>query len=439
MKIHFVGIGGIGVSALAQYYLAKRDFVFGSDLVETEITKMLKDKGAKIIIGEHKPKNVLQDIDLVIFSPAVSKDNPELQRAKELGCRILSYPQALGQLTKDYFTIAVSGAHGKSTTASMIALMLFQSGFNPTVILGTKLKEFGDSNFHLGSLSDRDFGSEILVIEADEYKSSFLNYYPNIIVLTNIEEEHLDYYGSLSNILESFREYISHLPRDGYLIFNKDDENIAKLGFSEASFNKIAYSVQDEEIKKLRSILKVPGLHNAFNALAALKVGRILGLSDDEIFKNLSDYRGAWRRFEIVVENQDLILVSDYAHHPTEIKVTLEAAREKWPTKRIWAVFQPHQQQRTYFLFDKLVEVFQQAKIDKLILAPIYDVAGREKEEVSKKVSSEKLCQKIGEKALFIPSLSGIKEYLDKNYKPGGVVIVMGAGDIYNLVKMLST
>lgn len=439
MKVHFIGIGGIGVSALAQYYLAKKDFVSGSDLTETEITEMLKTKGAQIIIGQHKAENFSQDIELVIFSPAVKEDNPELEKAKMLGCRVLSYPQALGQLTKHYFTIAVSGAHGKSTTASMIASMLLKTGFNPTAVLGTKLKEFGDSNFRLGGLPDRDFGSEILVIEADEYKSSFLNYYPNIIVLTNIEEEHLDYYGSLNNILECFREYVFHLPKDGYLIFNKDDENIAKLDFSEAGFSKVSYSVKDQEINELRSILKVPGLHNAFNALAAFRAGKILGLEDQEIFGALSEYKGAWRRFEIVLENQDLILVSDYAHHPTEIKVTLEAAREKWPQKRIWAVFQPHQQQRTYFLFEKLVKVFREAKVDNLILAPIYDVAGREKAEVSEKISSEKLCQSIGKRAVFIPSVAEIKEYLKNNLGQGDVLIVMGAGNIYNLVKMLST
>jgi UDP-N-acetylmuramate--alanine ligase len=442
IKVHFIGIGGIGVSALAQYYLAKGFEVSGSDLTETEITEMLKKKGAKILIGKNVKENLSDDTNLVIFSPAVKKDNPELKKAKILQCQILSYPEALGKLTKKYFTIAVSGAHGKSTTASMISLLLLKTGFNPTAILGTKLKEFGDSNFYMGGFSQKQFGAKILVIEADEYKSSFLSYYPNIIVLTNIEEEHLDYYGNLNNILESFREYIFHLPRDGYLVFNREDENIAQLDFSDAEFNKVSYSIQDREIKQLREVLKVPGLHNASDALAAFRIGKILGLEDNEILEALSAYKGAWRRFEIkelILADKKTILVSDYAHHPTEIKVTLEAAREKWPKKRIWVVFQPHQYQRTYFLFDKLVQVFKEAKIDKLILSPIYEAAGRENKEIFSKVSSKKLSNRIGKKSIFISDLKEIKNYLENNMQQDEVIIIMGAGDIYHLNKMLST
>ena len=179
MRIYFIGVGGKGVSALAKYYLAKGWQVFGSDLRPTEITEMLEAKGVRIFMG-HKKENIASDLDLVIYSPAISDINPEIRQARGAGLKTLSYPEALGALSKDYFTIAVSGAHGKSTTASMISLILLKNGLNPTAILGTKLKEFGDSNFYIG-------GSEYLVIEADEYKGSFLNYYPSIIVLTNIE------------------------------------------------------------------------------------------------------------------------------------------------------------------------------------------------------------------------------------------------------------
>jgi len=438
MKIHFIGIGGIGVSALAQYYLAKKWQVSGSDLSSTEITEMLENKGAKVFIGPHKRENISPDLDLVIYSPAVNKDNPEMSEAEVAGLKILSYPEALGVLSKDYFTIAVSGAHGKSTTASMISLILLKNGIDITAILGTKLKEFGNSNFRLGS-------SDILLIEADEYKGSFLNYYPNIIVLTNIEEEHLDYYGKLENILEAFRDYVLHLSVDGILIYNKDDKNIAKLEFENESFKKISFSKDDKEIMEIRKILQVPGLHNALNALAALRATRALGIGEKEIFSALSEYQGAWRRFEkrnISLAGKDIILVSDYAHHPTEIEATLKGAREKWQSQKIWAVFQPHQKQRTRLLFDKIVDSFVNSDVDKIILLPIYDVAGRENKNVNDNVSSEQLCQGINEKgktAFYLKNFDKAKEFLVENSEQGDILMIMGAGDIYDLDKMLST
>ncbi len=307
MKIHFIGIGGIGVSALAQYYLAKGDKVSGSDLTSSEIIDLLKKKGAKIYPGPHKPKNLPKDADLVIYSPAVSLDNPELKKAKTLKIKSKSYPQALGELTKNYFTIAVAGTHGKSTVTAMLGLILVKAGLDPTVILGTKLKEFKNSNFRLGK-------GKYLVIEADEWQASFLNYYPRIIVLTNIEKEHLDYYRDLKHILKTYKEFISHLPKGGVLVTNKNLRGA----------------------ERLKKILKVPGKHNLSNALLALKTAQVLKISDKISFKALSGYKGAWRRFEIKkfqVSGFRFQVISDYAHHPTEIAATLKAARQKYPKK----------------------------------------------------------------------------------------------------------
>jgi len=450
MKIHFIGIGGIGVSALAKYYLEKGCQISGSDLVSSEITKALKKLGAKIFIGRHKIKNLPEDADLVIYSPAVSKDNPELKEAKKLKIKCLSYPEALGDLTKKYFTIAVSGTHGKSTTAAMIGLLLKKAGFDPTVIVGTKLKEFKNSNCRVGE-------SKYLVIEADEWQASFLNYWPKIIVLTNIEKEHLDYYKNLNNILKTYKEYIGHLPKDGVLVVNKDDKNISKLKTQKPSKAKVKkrtkfsllsklqlktqnYSLTQEEAKKLKKILKVPGEYNVSNALAALAVARVLKISDKISFKALSEYRGSWRRFEIkkfkIPDSRFKILViSDYAHHPTEIKVTLKAAREKFPRKKIWCVFQPHQYQRTFYLFKDFVKVFSKAPIDKLIITDIYDVAGREKGETKEKISTKKLIKAINRPwAIYLPK-EEIVRYLKKNLAGSEkVVIIMGAGDIYKII-----
>lgn len=431
MKIYFIGIGGIGVSALAKYYLKKGHKVTGSDLVSSEITEALKKLGAKIFTGEHKVKNLPRDADLVIYSPAVKPNNPELKEAKKLKIKSLSYPETLGELTKKYFTIAVSGTHGKSTTVTMIGLLLERAGFDPTVIVGTKLKEFRNSNCRVGK-------SQYLVIEADEWQASFLNYWPKIIVLTNIEKEHLDYYKNLNNILKTYKEYIRHLPKNGVLVANEDDENIKRITNYELGIkNKKYYSLKSKEVRKLKKILKVPGEYNVSNALAALAVARILKIPDKISFKALSEYKGSWRRFEMkqsTINNKQLTIISDYAHHPTEIKVTLEAAREKFPRKKIWCIFQPHQYQRTFYLFKDFVKVFSKALIDKLIITDIYDVAGREKGKIKEKISAKKLIEAINKSwAIYLPK-EEIVRYLKKNLKDREVVIIMGAGDIYKLV-----
>jgi len=422
MKIHFIGIGGIGVSALAQYYLAKNHKVTGSDLVSSEIIELLIKKGIKISLGCHKSDNVPKDVDLIIYSPAVQKDNPERVEDK----KIISYPEALGKLTKKYFTIAISGTHGKSTTCSMLSLVLVKAGFDPTVIVGTKLKEFGNSNFRMGD-------SKYLIIEADEWNASFLNYYPKIIILTNIEEEHLDYYRDLKHILETYKEYISHLPEDGILVINNDDKNIAKI--INNSLNIKRFSLENRE--KLKEVLKIPGIHNIYNASAVLAVAKILNISEDIVYDSISEYNGAWRRFEIkkeVINNKKIILVSDYGHHPTEVKATLEAAREKFPNKRIWCIFQPHQYQRTYFLFNDFVRVFSNAFIDKIIITDIYDVVGREKSDIKDKVNSKKLVDEIDKNSVIYIPKEKVKRYIEDNIKEEDIILIMGAGDVYKIL-----
>jgi UDP-N-acetylmuramate--alanine ligase len=222
MKIHFIGIGGIGVSALAGYYLANGNIVSGSDLSASPTTESLEKQGAEIFIGPHNSNNVKNDIDLVVRTAATPGNNPELRRAKKFGIKMQLYAEALGDLTKQMHTIAVSGMHGKSTTTAMIALMMEKAGLDPTVIVGTKLREWENSNYRVGK-------SKYLLIEADEYNASFLNYWPKVIVLTNIEEEHLDFYKDLNHIMKTFEDYVSHLGEDGILVANKQDDNVMKV------------------------------------------------------------------------------------------------------------------------------------------------------------------------------------------------------------------
>lgn len=409
MRIHFIGIGGIGVSALAQYYLAKGHEVSGSDLVSSEITEFLKKSGIKIHIGENKiPKNT----DLVIYSPAV--------KIKNLKFKIpaLSYPEALGKLTKEHFTIAVSGTHGKSTTTAMLALIMVRAGLDPTVIIGTKLREFGDSNCRVGK-------SKYLVIEADEYAASFLNYWPKMIVITNVEADHLDYYKNFNNIKKAFSRFISHLPKSGTLIDLRNPTGL--LGFVNPTI----------DIQKIKKVLKVPGQHNIYNALAALAAARALKIPDRVSFKALSEYKGAWRRFEII-RTKPFILISDYGHNPTKAMAALKAAREKWPKKKIWCVYQPHQYQRTHYLFDDFVKTFREAPIDNIIITDIYDVVGREENKIQKNINSQKLVNAINKKnVVYLPNKK-ILPFLKKNLRPKQVLIIMGAGDIYKLVEKIN-
>lgn len=426
MKVHFIGIGGIGVSALAQYYLKKGHEVSGSDLVASEITNFLKNMGVKIAIGNY-PDYIKEDFELVVYSPAVKKDNPELKKAIELGITTKTYPEALGELTKNHFTIAVSGSHGKSTTTAMIGLALVKAKLDPTVIVGTKLKEFGNSNFREGK-------SNFLVIEACEYDGSFLNYDPKITVVTNIDKEHLDYFKNFANVVKTFKYFIKKLPKDGFLVANKDDKKL--VGISKGEFTTKYYSLKNKESAKLKKILKVPGQHNVSNALAVLAVARILDINDAVTFKTLSEFKGTWRRFEVKegkADSKHITVVSDYGHHPTEILATLKAAREKYPKKTIWCIFQPHQYQRTFYLLKDFIKLFQQVKIDHIIITDIYDVAGREEKSINQQINSEMLVKKINKKTVQYMNTNEAEKYVKEHIKSREILVVMGAGDVYKL------
>ena len=424
-NIHFIGIGGIGVSALARYYHSKGAEITGSDLVNSEIIESLKKEGIKIHIGKHDPEIINDKIERVVYSPAVSEDNPEIKKARELSLDVLSYPEALGELTRSHFTIAVTGSHGKSTIAAMIGILLKEGGLDPTVITGTKVREFNDSNEITGN-------SKYLVIEACEHFSSFLNYSPQIIVLSNIDADHLDFYENMENLLEGFRKFIDKLPKAGILIANNDFENIKKIIKPED--NVKWFSLEDEEKKKIKEVIKIPGAFNISNALAVFKITEELNIPENIFLKVLSEYDSSWRRFEIIkmAKPKPYTLINDYGHHSTQLRETLRAAREKYPNKKIWCFFQPHQYQRTHYLFDDFVNVLKEAPTDKIFIDNIYEVEGRESEEIKNKVNSQKLVEKIGKESVKYLPQEKIEEFLNKEIKGDEVVIIMGAGNIYN-------
>ncbi len=432
MNIHFIGIGGIGISALARHFLLEKNKVTGSDLSINESVKDLRRLGATIYKG-HNQDNLSDKTDYLIYSPAIPDDNPELKKARDLKIKALSYPQALGELTKKYKTIAVSGTHGKSTTTCMISLILIEAGLDPTVIVGTKLKEFNDSNYRKGN-------SQYLLIEADEWQGSLLNYNPDIAVLTNLESEHLDFYKNLEDLINTFQKYVNNnVKSDGTIIFNEEDKNLSNLKLPK---NKISFSKKDEEANKVKSHLQVPGDHNLENALASYRVGELLYVDEKKILKALSGYQGSWRRFEekeINIKGNEQKVVIDYAHHPTELKATLQALKEKYPQKKVVVLFQPHQYQRSYYLKDKFINVFNNSPVEKLYLLDIYSVSGRENEEIKKKIDSEKLISEVkNNNVSYLPgNLKKVGEELNNRLQGDEIVAIIGAGDVYLLEKIL--
>jgi len=373
---------------------------------------------------------------VVVHSPAVPQGDPELVEARDLGIKTMSYPQALGELSKKCKTIAVAGAHGKTTTAAMIALMMIDANLDPTVVVGTKVREFGDSNFRLGK-------SDWLVIEACEYDGSFLNYWPQIEVVTNIEMDHMECYRNLNRLMAAFKEFASHLSATGSLVIFAGDKNAARLAKDvKKEIAAKEYSLNQPEAKKLRGLLKIPGEHNVANALAALAVGRLLKIPDSRIFASLAKYNGSWRRFEIedgLISGKKVTLVSDYGHHPTQIKLTMDAARAKWPGKKIVCVYQPHQAYRTYLLFDEFVKSLKNSPADLVLIADIYQVPGREKPSITKRVSSKLLAKAVSKSNVEYVPTAGIMNRLDKEISGGEVVLVMGAGNIYDLSKKIAS
>lgn len=431
-KIYLIGIGGIGISALARYYLSEGAKIIGSDLSSNETTEKLIKEGAQIFIGPHQSKHLPDDINLVVYSAAVPKDNPERQKALQLQTQnnqleILSYPQALGKISQQYFTIAVSGTHGKSTTVAMTSLILMEAGLDPTIFIGTKLKEFPEGNFRKGK-------SRYLVLEADEWQASFLNYYPQILVITNIEEEHLDFYKDIEDILQTYQKAIDRLPQRGILIINNDSPSIRRLKIR-PDIQVLKYSHQDPLVAKLQKILKVPGDYNLRNALASFYIGRSLNLSDQIIFQGLEKYQGCWRRFDQrsgILAGRQFTLVYDYAHHPTALAAFLQALREKFPQKKIIAIFQPHQYERTWKLLIKFIDVLKKSNawVDQLILTDIYEVAGREK-EAKQKINAQLLAKKTQSTFIVFQPLANLSQYLKQELQGGEIVAVIGAGNIY--------
>lgn len=438
-KVYLSGIGGIGLSAVAYYFLGQKKEVLGSDVVESEVTKRLEQVGVNIFFKQ-KAINVPKDIDLFVYSSALADDHVELVKAKKLGVPVMTYFQFLGELSKSYKTIAVSGTNGKTTTTAMLGLILEKAGLDPTVIVGSLVPQWG-SNFRMGS-------SDILVVEACEWQAHMLELDPNIIVLTNIAEDHLDYYKDLADIKKHFQKFVAKLPSDGLLVKNADDKNSNAIKYSgqtltygkneQADYFFKSLVVEDGkqtfDTNKLDKLaLSVPGLYNVYNALSAITVADYLKVNKHQIWNALAEFKGTWRRFEIIGTMKSNIVVSDYAHHPDSIVQLLRGAKDFYPDKKIIAVFQPHHHNRTKTLLDQFAKAFYLA--DQVIISEVYHVAGREDKKQDKISSKEIVDKMLNPKKYFAKDFKEIRSILKIINPADSVILFIGAGDIDNLAR----
>ena len=421
-KVHFIGIGGIGVSAIARMMLLEGKEVSGSDEAPSEITKELEKKGAEIF-DKHNAENLGSDTDLVVYTVAIDSDNPELLKAKKLGIKILTYSQMLGIISTEYYTVAVSGTHGKTTTTAMLAKVAVDAGLDPTVIVGSLLKDCG-SNLILPKDSPRGDEKNLFIVEACEYNRSFLDISPNILIITNIEEDHLDYYKDLADIQNAFKELVNKLGKDDFCVCNSNDEKV-KPAIKNAKCKIVDYT---DSLGSKAPKLRVLGNYNVENAKVAFATSEILKVEKERAIKSLSEFEGVWRRFEYKGKTENGAEVyDDYAHHPTEVCSILSAVRKKFSDRKIIVVFQPHLYSRTKLLLDDFADSFRDA--DKVLIAPIY--AAREKEDES--INSKILSDKIGEKSIALSSFDEIKQYIKDNTSKDDIIITMGAGDIFKV------
>ena len=447
-RIHCLGIGGIGLSAIAEILQNNGHIVSGTDISETEVTRHLEEIGIKIIY-EHRAENV-DSVDAVVYSAAVSAEKPEMIRAKELGIPCFSRAEVLGMIMEHYDnSVAICGTHGKTTVTSMTSLILRNANYRPTILVGGNLSEI-HGNVEIGE-------NRYFVTEACEYMDSFLQLRPTIGVVLNIDSDHLDYFKNINNIKKSFRQFVEQIPEDGMVVafdgnpFVRDIlqgmDNKITYGYTESSDYYASniqfddngfpeYDLYSDGARIGHVHLSVPGEHNVLNSMAAFATARYLGVDIDVIIDTLHAYTGTHRRFDFTGYTANgARIIDDYAHHPTEIKATLSAAQNVKHDK-LWCVFQPHTYTRTKALFDDFVDSFSQ--VDYLILADIY--AAREKDIYN--VSSKKLAEAMQEKyparnICYMSSFSDIAKHIGDHIGSDDIIITMGAGDIYKVGQML--
>ena len=441
--IHFVGIGGIGMSGIAELLINLGYEVSGSDLKDSPMTRRLAALSGLVFKG-HKEEHV-EGADVVVYSSAVVSENPEIQEAKKRSIPVIPRAEMLAELMRLKYGVAIAGAHGKTTTTSMVASILTCGHMDPTVVIGGRLDIWGGSNAKLGQ-------GDILVAEADESDGSFLALSPAIAVVTNIDHEHMDYYGNMETIRETFISFINNIPFYGTAILCIDNEEIQgiiprlkKRYLTYGMTSQADLKGRDLEKEKLgvsfealyhnnslgRIAVGIPGEHNMLNALAATAVGLELDLDIGVIKEGLKNLGGLARRFQLKGEKRDILVLDDYGHHPTEITATLKTAKECWPERRLIVVFQPHRYTRTEALFDRFVIGFNEA--DVLIVTPIFSAGETAIDGVTGEWLSRGIKEHGHKDVIFSPTQEDSLSTLLSILRPGDLVITLGAGDIHRL------
>ena len=447
IHIHFIGIGGISMSGLAKILLSEGFTVSGSDSHSSALTDELTGDGCLVSVPQ-SAGNITNDIDLVVYTAAIHPDNPEFKAAKEAGLPMLTRAELLGQIMTMYKNaINIAGTHGKTTTTSMVSEILLAANMDPTISVGGILNSIG-GNTRVG-------GNKYFVAEACEYTNSFLSFNPTMNIILNVKEDHLDFFKDIDDIRHSFRRFAQLLPADGALIINADTphyqdiikdlsckiityglEHEAQYQATDITYDKYghaSFTVLKDGRKAGSFYLKVPGSHNVSNALAAIALARLLQIPDDVIVKGLGSFTGTDRRFQYKGEVAGVTIVDDYAHHPTEIQATLNAAHN-YPHKKLWCVFQPHTYTRTKALLPEFAQALKLA--DHVVLADIY--AARETDNLG--ISSQDLQARIlelGTPCEYFPTFDEIENFLLNNCEAGDLLITMGAGDVVKIGEQL--
>ncbi len=420
-KVHMIGIGGIGMSGLARLFLHEGKEVSGSDRAPSDITNALEKEGVKCFASQ-VADNIASDIDLIVYTEAMSKDHPEMAAAKALGVPMMNYFEALGLVANQYYLIAIAGTHGKTTTTAMLIDVLEEAGLDPTAIVGS-LRSKTKSNYRAGK-------SKYFVVEACEYKRDFLYLEPDVLIITNVEAEHLDYYNDLADVQAAFRELAMKVRDGGAVVAETANPNLQPV-LTGLSCEVIDY----KKYFDLTLPLKVPGVHNRMNAAATLAAAAKVGISPEVAKTALSNFSGTWRRFEYKGELNGASVYDDYGHHPTEISATMAGARELYPDKKIITVFQPHLYSRTAELFDDFVSAL--AKSDRVILTHVYDARDTGKSGATGESLAEAVKQQNPDTAYF-ENFDDIVTELRNTVTEGEVVLVMGAGDVTKIAAELT-
>jgi len=442
-NVHFIGIGGIGISAIARMMIAGGKNVTGQDMQEGEIVEELKklnlpgQVGIDIKIGQSY-ENIPNDTELVVYTIAIEYYDPKLfKKIKEMEIPALSYPEMLHEITKEKYTIAVSGTHGKTTTTGMIAQVLKDNGKDPTVVIGSLIRDINNKEEGKGTNFIQGY-SEFFVVEACEYRRSFLNINPKILVITNIDEDHLDYYKDIEDIKSAFRELIQKVSSDGFVVCDPNDKNISDV-IKDIDAQVINYrEFYDENIK-----LKIPGIHNKKDGACSLAVADILGISKDTAIKALEQFPGTWRRFEYKGElSNGIKIYDDYGHHPTEIATTLLGFRELYPKNdslssqggwKITVVFHPHLFSRTKLLLNDFAKCFGEA--DQVLILPIYYAREEDDGTISSSILADNINKNTSNATAF-SSFEELEKYIElqlPNMNNKNIIITMGAGEAFKV------